>query len=227
MINEVLSIALRGTDSDWLTVRPQLDQLGHMTVFHRQPEKPNEISQAEECADLLIAMYDENFNWREFLALCKSSVLLIVKDSAWDSLRNEIVNFPIENRPIDFVAWSALGVELSPRIRALTHRAWFEDLVWDDYHFSARSRTLFHYGKRIHLKPREYDLALLIFRHIGTVVERKMIAKMLWPSTPNIASSRAIDTCVCMLRKKLQLQGDNGLLLRSIYRTGYQLVATR
>jgi DNA-binding response OmpR family regulator len=37
--------------------------------------------------------------------------------------------------------------------------------------------------------------------------------------------SRSLDGCAATIRKKLELREENGLILRAVYRHGYQLVS--
>ena len=94
------------------------------------------------------------------------------------------------------------------------------DLIWGDYHFRMGSRTVFHRGNLVRLQPREFELALELFRNMGRVLTREWLSKALWGRSP---AARSIDVCASNVRKKLDLQPENNLVLHAVYGLGYQL----
>lgn len=118
--------------------------------------------------------------------------------------------------------------ELDWLVSALIHRASGGSAVarpdnvevWGDYQFQAESRCVLLNGNPVTLQPREFSLALQLFRNVGRVVERDWLLTAM----NQRKGTRALDVCVSSLRRKLQLNGEHGLVLRAVYRKGYQLV---
>lgn len=73
------------------------------------------------------------------------------------------------------------------------------------------------------LRQREYQLALVLFQNLGKAVSRNyLIEKSGYESEES--PSRALDSHIYRLRKKLALDGTNGLWLQTLYGHGYMLV---
>lgn len=96
--------------------------------------------------------------------------------------------------------------------------------VWGDYHFYEGSRHVQYNGHEIRLQPRQFVLALQLFRNVGRVVEREWLWKVLWRVSSLNEGKRALDACASSVRKRLALNGEHGFLLRAVYGQGYQLV---
>lgn len=90
------------------------------------------------------------------------------------------------------------------------------------YHFDLLRRTVLVRGEKIDLKPKEFDMAVLFFKNIGTQISREQIMGEIWGRATNI-NSRSLDTHASQLRTKLQLNSNNRVSLVSIYKIGYQL----
>ncbi|CAG2134385.1 response regulator transcription factor [Cupriavidus plantarum] len=116
--------------------------------------------------------------------------------------------------------------ELVARVRALLRRAYpeaqQEQLVRQGvYVLDARARTVTLSGDAIELSPREFDLALFLFRNIGRLLSRDVVEQAVWGRTMD-AGSRTLDTHISRLRIKLALRPDNGVRLTSVYSHGYR-----
>ncbi|MFJ2990716.1 response regulator transcription factor [Collimonas sp. NPDC087041] len=118
--------------------------------------------------------------------------------------------------------------ELVGRVQALLRRVYLEKknddkVIFDDYVFDVRCSLLNRAGQNIELSPKEFEIALLIFRNFGQPVSRAFIREKIWISNVEI-SSRTIDTHISRIRIKLQLTPENGYRLSPIHRYGYRLV---
>jgi DNA-binding response OmpR family regulator len=80
--------------------------------------------------------------------------------------------------------------------------------------FSAR-------GIPVDLTPREFDLAWLLFLHLGRAVSRGHILDMVWTNQPDV-QPRVVDRYVSKLRSKLEGTG-NSLKLLAVSGQGYRL----
>lgn len=72
------------------------------------------------------------------------------------------------------------------------------------------------------LTPKEFDLAVYLLQHLGSLVSREELLKSIWSIKANI-DSRTVDTHISRLRKKLQLVENKGWDLNVVYQYGYRL----
>jgi DNA-binding response OmpR family regulator len=86
-------------------------------------------------------------------------------------------------------------------VRALLRRAYPETVHDDDlirqgdYIVDARRRVIALDGQNVDLSPREFDLALFLFRNIGRLLSRDVIEQAVWGRAMD-AASRTLDTYV-------------------------------
>jgi DNA-binding response OmpR family regulator len=80
-----------------------------------------------------------------------------------------------------------------------------------------------HKGREIPLQRRQFIFALKMFQSLGSVVTRDYLARCFGERLE--MGSRSLDGCAATIRKKLELREENGLILRAVYRHGYQLVS--
>lgn len=117
--------------------------------------------------------------------------------------------------------------ELIARVQALLRRAYpefnnTEQIQFGNYVFETRSGRLMRNGKVIELTHKEFELALLFFRHLGRPLSRAFIHEAVWSRETELAS-RTMDTHVSRVRNKLQLRPENGYRLAPVYSYGYRL----
>lgn len=130
----------------------------------------------------------------------------------------------------DYLAKPVRPAEFVARVRALLRRA-YPDAVHDDelirqgaYIVDARRRCIALTGHMVDLSPREFDLALFLFRNIGRLLSREVIEQAVWGRAMD-AGSRTLDTHVSRLRIKLALRPEHGVRLTSVYSHGYRFEA--
>lgn len=120
--------------------------------------------------------------------------------------------------------------ELRARAQALLERAYPAELQhgetvrFDAYLFEVQSGTLQHAGRAVALTRKEFDLALLLFRHLGRPLSRATMQEAVWGRHADVPS-RTIDTHVSRVRSKLGLRPENGYRLAPVYSYGYRLEA--
>ncbi len=90
------------------------------------------------------------------------------------------------------------------------------------YQVDSKRRRVSMDGREVDLTQREFDLACFLFRRNGRVVSRDSLLENVW-NLSGAVSTRTVDTHVSRLRKKLDLNGDNGWRLAAIYQHGYRL----
>ncbi len=77
-------------------------------------------------------------------------------------------------------------------------------------------------GRSVPLTQKEFELALLLFRHLGRPLSRAYIHETVWSSDAEL-SSRTLDTHVSRVRNKLGLKPESGYRLSPVYGFGYRL----
>ncbi|WP_338846841.1 response regulator transcription factor [Massilia sp. W12] len=117
--------------------------------------------------------------------------------------------------------------ELIARVQALLRRAYpdacsSEQIHFGPYQFEVRSGRLLVHGKPVDVTHKEFDLALLFFRHIGRPLSRAFIHESVWSREAEMVS-RTMDTHVSRVRNKLSLRPENGYRLAPVYSYGYRL----
>jgi DNA-binding response OmpR family regulator len=90
------------------------------------------------------------------------------------------------------------------------------------YKLDAQRRRISVNGREIELTQREFDLASFLFRRQGRIVGRGALLENVWNLSAAV-STRTVDTHVSRLRRKLDLNGENGWRLAAIYQHGYRL----
>ena len=76
--------------------------------------------------------------------------------------------------------------------------------------------------QEIHLAPKEFRLAWLLFKKQGQLVTRDELLKLVWGRAAGF-DSRSLDTHIARLKRKLDLDQRPGIRLRPVYGIGYRL----
>lgn len=111
---------------------------------------------------------------------------------------------------------NALYRRANPKVAEL-YRVNYGDLTVD---FAKRKFEL--KGDLIKLTEKETDLAMYFFKHIGSLLARSHLTKVIWGTSPDV-DTRTIDVHVSHLRSKLKLLPPHGWRLISVYQQGYRL----
>lgn len=117
--------------------------------------------------------------------------------------------------------------ELATRVQVLLKRAFPDDpggesLCFGRYAFEASAGRLTVDGNAVALTQKEFELALLLFRHLGRPLSRAFLREVIWPAETDLPS-RTLDTHVSRVRTKLELRPENGFRLSPVYSYGYLL----
>jgi DNA-binding response OmpR family regulator len=97
-----------------------------------------------------------------------------------------------------------------------------EPLRFGKYAFDLRATAVTIQGERVVMTQKEFDLALLLFTHLGEAVPREALFDRVWGREPGF-KSRTLDTHIARVRQRLGLVSKNGYRLSSIYGFGYRL----
>lgn len=111
------------------------------------------------------------------------------------------------------------------RVAALLRRAYpkaSEVVQVGPYALDPRSRTILLRGVKLEVTPREFDLAIFLFRNVDRLIPSELLEKTVW-GRPIGADSRTVTTHLSRLRIKLALRPENGVRLSAVYALGYRL----
>lgn len=184
---------------------------------------------------ILVMVEDETSAWSRLSAACSVlgiPALLLTQELQWRAHAAPEHDF-LPTPLCDFATLGSHDIELDTRMRTLIQRARREehgaesgpDVSIGDYVFLEDAQVVLHRGREIQLQPRQFDLALELFRNVGRVVTREWLWNSFWGSEPPRDGARALDVCVANVRRKLDLCPENGFTLRAVYKRGYQLRA--
>lgn len=90
------------------------------------------------------------------------------------------------------------------------------------FHFDLARKTAAIRGETVELKPKEFDIAALLFQNVGQLISRDTIMEEVW-GRELMMTSRTLDTHMSQVRTKLQLKLDNNVRLTTVYTIGYRL----
>ena len=117
--------------------------------------------------------------------------------------------------------------QLLARINTLLRRAYqpvteHSSELWHGYSFDLRTQTVTFAKRTVTLTQKEFDLALLLFKHLARPLSRSHILEQVWGRNIDIPS-RTLDTHVSRIRTKLCLHPESGFRLAPVYSYGYRL----
>jgi DNA-binding response OmpR family regulator len=126
----------------------------------------------------------------------------------------------------DYVVKPVQPAVLLARINALLRRAYDRTSegpeTFGDYVFNPGTETLIVDEQTYTLTPKEFGLALLLFRNLHRALSRNYILENVWGRNPDLPS-RTLDMHISRLRTKLNLRPSNGYRLTPVYSYGYRL----
>lgn len=127
----------------------------------------------------------------------------------------------------DYLVKPSSASILLARVGSLLRRAYQINTVaskesFGKFEFDRTTTQVVVKGATVSLTQKEFDLGLLLFRHLSRPLSRAYIREAIWKQETDIPS-RTMDTHVSMLRVKLGLRPENGYVLTPIYGYGYRL----
>lgn len=118
---------------------------------------------------------------------------------------------------------------LVAKVSALLRRSCMREapasrLEYREFAFDLKAQRAYRCGEQIPLSPKQFQVAVLLFRNVGRPLSRAHIFESVWKQrccsdTP----LRTVDTHVWAVRSSLQLRPDNGYLLGPVFCYGYLL----
>ncbi len=129
----------------------------------------------------------------------------------------------------DYLIKPIRPAELAARMHALLRRVYpgarqseEEHLSFGRYGFDLEARQATRDGVAVALTPKEFNVAVLMFRNAGRVVTREHLVMAVW-GRDLPAMSRTIDTHISRMRSKLGLREEEGARVMPVYTYGYRL----
>jgi DNA-binding response OmpR family regulator len=110
------------------------------------------------------------------------------------------------------------------RSEAARRRAPPEVLRFADLELATAEREVRRAGRRLALRPKEFDLLRALVARGGGVVTRRELLTEVWGYREGV-SSRTVDTHVAVLRRKLGYRPDERGYVAAVAKTGYRLTA--
>ena len=92
------------------------------------------------------------------------------------------------------------------------------------FELDVRSRMLFHGGRPVAVRPREFDLLVLLARCAGSLVTKDEIVSSVWCGSA--VSDAALTQCVYRLRRTLAEYEPGVSHISAIPGRGYQFVVS-
>jgi two-component system response regulator RegX3 len=152
----------------------------------------------------------------------KTSPILFVtgRDSEED------IVFALQHGADDYMVKPARRHELLARVTALLRRAYPRAeqtlLSFPPFEIDTNQGEIRRGGTKIELTPKEFELAVTLFRNAGRLISRGYLQEMVWGRAGNLAT-RTVDTHVSQVRKKLDLRPETGYRVVPVYNYGYRL----
>lgn len=150
-------------------------------------------------------------------------VMAVVETGAYDAIQSLL-----EVGITDYLCMPVRLQELVTRVSLAIRRAYPSEYAAGmtavgPFVFSRYPNRVMRDGKEIALTAREFELASLLFAHIGQPLSRLTLEEAVWPDNEN-ELSRTVDTHVSRVRNKLGLHETSGFSLQQVYGYGYRLV---
>lgn len=228
---KILLVALVDSDlSRRNYFRQQLDVLGCASLAF---DSPNDLmaDQFDSCefGCMIVTPQDDYIHSQMQAAMERynSPMLLVAARDNFPAISLLEKSFSNSNS-VDVIHESCSRHELNWRLNFLKRQAANATVSADFfnfgiYSFDIKRRQVWVGEEKISLRPLEFELSLELFRNINSLLTRETLYTKLWGESVCSIKSRKLDVCVSNVKKKMRIDEDEGLCLRSIYGRGYEL----
>ncbi|MEO5558521.1 MAG: response regulator transcription factor [Dokdonella sp.] len=229
MIKSGLVVGLLEDDPDMAALVGQwLEEAGYTVRLFRNANEYRRRQGSEAIDLLLLDWMLPDTSGIEVIEAIRSSannrlpvIFLTARDAEDDLVRG------LSSGADDYVVKPPKRRELLARVQALLRRHGSESdggetIELAPYSVDPERRRISIGGRDIELTQREFDLASFLFRRHGRIISRDSLLENVWNLSAAV-STRTVDTHVSRLRKKLELNGEQGWRLAAIYQHGYRL----
>jgi len=155
---------------------------------------------------------------------CLGWEIPIIIVSATDSEENVV--HALQLGADDYVCKPVRVDELLARVKALVRRSSKPPIrkvvSYPPYVFDIRENTVTMNGVPVSITQKEFDLAFFLFENAGALVSRVNILDKVWGHAGEI-ETRTVDAHISKVKKKLQIEPQNGWKISTIYGYGYRL----
>ncbi|MEO5627057.1 MAG: response regulator transcription factor [Dokdonella sp.] len=229
MIKSGLLVGLLEDDPDMAALVGQwLEEAGYTVRLFRNANEYRRRQGSEAIDLLLLDWMLPDTSGIEVMEAIRSSannrlpvIFLTARDAEDDLVRG------FSSGADDYVVKPPKRRELLARVQALLRRHGSEGdggetIELAPYSVDPERRRISIKGQEVELTQREFDLASFLFRRHGRIISRDALLENVWNLSAAV-STRTVDTHVSRLRKKLELNGEQGWRLAAIYQHGYRL----
>jgi DNA-binding response OmpR family regulator len=126
----------------------------------------------------------------------------------------------------DYLVKPARRLQMVARIEAIARRATLNHsartIEVGPIRVDYQTRSVLYGERPVNITGKEFDLLVLFLRNPGRVLSRSHLLESVWGTKARV-TSRALDTRIYRLRKKLCLTPEYALHLRPAYGHGYRL----
>jgi len=147
-------------------------------------------------------------------------LMLTAKDTVQDRIQG------LDAGADDYMIKPVRQSELLARVHALLRRAYPREdkkqLSFPPFEIDTQRGEIRRAGAKIELTPKEFDLAVVLFRNLGRLMSRGHLQEAVWGRSGDLVT-RTVDTHVSQVRKKLDLRVETGYRVVPIYNYGYRL----
>lgn len=126
--------------------------------------------------------------------------------------------------------WPISASVLVARVDALLRRGQVREFTpkhesYGAYIFDVQSGRVWRHDQLVFLTPKEFKLALYMFRHQSLIISVEVLAEWAW-KRGDVGDSmrRTVVVHISRIRKKLNLTGIDGYCLSFVARRGYRLL---
>ncbi|GAB7538337.1 hypothetical protein BGC_45590 [Burkholderia sp. 3C] len=141
-------------------------------------------------------------------------------ERAFDAGADDVVLAPFDRNELAARALRAMRrVEAEPAPRDE------QRVTLGAYTLDQQASTVQIAGRSVRVTTREFAIAWLLFSRAGEYVTRRQLAGAIWGSTEDIVGRR-LEQHIYKLRRKLELTGEAGVALRTMYAHGYRIEQT-